>query len=298
MVQRRIEGDRLFLVGMVLSMTCWGFSWTSGKILTSYGSPLAVSSLRFLLTFISLVFILPLLKTKLSVTRSGFADLFGAAIMISLYTFLFFKGLVTGKAGAGGVLVTVLNPIISYGIMLTMSRRRPTQNETLGLLLGFAAGVILLKVFAEPESILSAGNIYFLFASLSWAILSVFTSRSSRYGEPLAFSFYMYGISSVVMFFAAGLSDLKEILIKSDLSFWLNLFFSATITTSLATTFYFIATSRIGASRASSFIFLVPISAALGSWFFLGEVPEGQTVMGGVLGIAAVYVLNQRKVNV
>ncbi|MEJ7644204.1 MAG: DMT family transporter [Chryseolinea sp.] len=294
MSQKQFESDRLFLIGMILSMTCWGFSWTSGKILASYGSPLAVSALRFSLTFISLVFILPLLKTKLSIARSGLFDLFGAAIMISIYTFLFFKGLVTGKAGAGGVLVTVLNPIISYSIMLVMSRRRPTRAEALGLLLGLAAGIILLKLLFEPANVLNAGNVYFLFASFSWAILSVFTSRASRYGQPLTFSFYMYGISTIIMLVAAGLDNLNGVLDNSDLSFWLNLFFSATITTSLATTFYFVATSKIGASRASSFIFLVPISAALGSWFFLGEIPQSHTIIGGLLGIAAVYVLNQR----
>ena len=80
-----------------------------------------------------------------------------------------------------------------------------------------------------------------------------------------------------------------------DLTFWGNLFFSATITTSLATTFYFVATSKIGASKASSFIFMVPFSAALGSWIFLGEVIEVHTIVGGILGIAAVYILNKKE---
>ncbi|HTE30191.1 MAG TPA: DMT family transporter [Chryseolinea sp.] len=294
MSEKAKTNDNLFLLGMILSMTCWGFSWTSGKILSSYGNAMTISFLRFALTFASLIFILPVLRTKLTITRAGIFDLIMASVMISVYTFLFFHGLVTGKAGAGGVLVTVLNPIISYGIMLVMARRKPNRNETLGLLLGLAAGVILLKLFTDAESILHAGNIFFLFAAFSWAILSVFTSRSSRYGAPLTFSFYMYGISTILMFFVTGLSSLRETLMKSDRIFWGNLFFSATITTALATTFYFVATARIGASKASSFIFLVPISAALGSWFFLGEAPQADTILGGLLGIGAVYILNKK----
>lgn len=217
-----------------------------------------------------------------------------AALMISLYTFLFFKGLVTGKAGAGGVLVTVLNPIVSYAIMLILARRRPTQNETIGLVLGVAAGIILTKVLTEPGSLLQAGNLYFLCASFSWAILSLFTARSSRYGEPMSFSFYMYLLSSVVMLFAAGLTPVWDTFRNSDARFWWNMFFSSTITTALATTFYFLATAKIGASRASSFIFLVPFSAAIGSWIFLSEQPEWHTLVGGMLGIAAVLVLNRK----
>lgn len=286
--------SKVFLWGMILSMTCWGFSWTAGKILTGYGDPLIISCIRFGCTFLSLIPILPLLKTRFVIERKGLFDLTMAALMISVYTFLFFKGLVTGKAGAGGVLVTVLNPIVSYAIMLIMTRRRPMGNETLGLLLGLIAGIVLTRILTEPERILNAGNLYFLCASLSWAILSLFTARSSRYGQPLAFSFYMYLLSTVVMVIAGGVGPLLETIRHSDMRFWLNMFFSSTITTALATTFYFMATARIGASRASSFIFLVPFSAAIGSWMFLNETPEWHTIVGGMLGIAAVFVLNRK----
>jgi len=280
---------------MILSMTCWGFSWTAGKVLAGYGNPMTISFIRFGCTFLSLVPLLPLLKTKVTIARKGLFDLTIAAVMIALYTFLFFKGLVTGKAGAGGVLVTVLNPIVSYAFMLVLGRRRPTRNETIGLLLGGIAGVILTKLFTDPASMLHAGNIYFLCASFSWAILSLFTARSSRYGEPLTFSFYMYLISTLIMLIAAGISPVVETFRQTDTRFWLNMFFSSTITTALATTFYFFATARIGASRASSFIFLVPFSAAIGSWIFLSEQPEWHTLLGGLLGISAVLVLNRKE---
>jgi len=293
-MEKQSSSDRIFLLGMILSMTCWGFSWTSGKILSAYGSPLSISFLRFALTFVSLVFIVLAMKTKFIVDRKGLRDLFIASILISVYTILFFKGLTTGKAGAGGVLVTVLNPIIAYGIMLKLNRRKPTRNEGIGLILGLIAGIILLKLFTDPLNILSAGNIYFLLAAFSWAILSFFTSRESRYGSPLTFSFWMYGISTVVLCLFSGIQTPLDIMAKGDSTFWFNLFFSSTITTSLATTFYFFATSKIGASQASSFIFMVPFSAALGSWIFLNEQPQAHTMIGGVLGIAAVYILNKK----
>jgi drug/metabolite transporter (DMT)-like permease len=288
----RPASNNLFLLGMILSMTCWGFSWTAGKILGDYGSPLTISFIRFALTFVSLLLILVLLKEKLAIEKRGLRDLVIASIFISLYTFLFFKGLTVGKAGAGGVLVTVLNPIIAYATMLILARRRPTRNESVGLLVGFFAGAVLLKVTSELSSIFSAGNIYFLVAAISWSMLSLFTARASRYGSPVAFSCWMYGISTCIMFALCGWQPALDTVVHGDFKFWGNLFFSATITTSLATTFYFVATSKIGAGKASSFIFLVPFSAAFGSWLFLGEVIQLHTIIGGVLGIAAVYILN------
>ena len=292
--QKTVRSEKLFLAGMIFSMICWGFSWTSGKMLSSYDGPINISFLRFAFTFLSLVVILPIIMTKPTISRSGIFDLVCASVMISVYTFMFFRGLVTGKPGAGGVLVTILNPIVSYVIMLVMNKRMTSKNESIGLLLGVIAGIILLKLLTDAGDIFRAGNLYFLFASFSWAILSVFTSRSSRYGEPSTFSFYMYGISTIIMFFFADWKGLVGTLQHGDAIFWLNIFFSATITTAIATTYYFFATAKIGAGKASSFIFLVPFTAALGSWIFFNEVPEWHTVVGGLLGIAAVYILNRK----
>jgi drug/metabolite transporter (DMT)-like permease len=295
-MNERKSDDKLFLVGMVLSMMCWGFSWTSGKVLSDYTDPLTISFLRFAVTFISLYFILLVLKEKLLIEKKGFFDLLMAAVCISIYTFLFFKGLTVGKAGAGGVLVTVLNPIITYGMTLVISKRKPTRNEFIGLTLGLVAGIVLLKLITEADQIFRAGNIYFLLAAFCWAILSRFTSRATRYGSSVSFSFWMYGISTLIMLMVAGIQPSIEVSQKADFKFWANLFYSATITTSLATTFYFVATSKVGASKASSFIFMVPFTAALGSWIFLGEIIEAHTIIGGVLGIAAVYILNKKEI--
>src|SRR6185437_11245024 len=182
MTEEGSKKENLFLTGMVMSMFCWGLSWASGKVLAGYGNALSISLFRFSVTFISLLIILFFTRGKLTILRTGLLTLLAAAVLIGVYTFLFFKGLSTGKAGAGGVLVTTLNPIMSYAIMLGLTRRKPTTTETIGLLTGIAAGAILLKVWDNWQNIASAGNLYFLLASFSWAILSLFTARSSRYG--------------------------------------------------------------------------------------------------------------------
>jgi len=96
------------------------------------------------------------------------------------------------------------------------------------------------------------------------------------------------------MFCFIDKSATLAILIKGDSIFWWSLFYSATITTTLATTFYFYATTKIGADKASSFIFLVPLSASVGSLLLLDEIPVWNTIVGGVLGILAVYILNSK----
>lgn len=294
-IENQEENNRLFFIGMVLSMFCWGLSWASGKVLSGYGAIQSIALFRFVITFVSLLLILVVVKEKLSVQRKGWLDLTAAALCMALYNYLFFKGLYHGKPGAGGVLVTTLNPIISYGIMLVMSWRMPKPKEALGLGIGILAGIVLLRAWSNWQNIFDAGNLYFVLATLTWAILSLFTARGSRYGSPLAFSLWLYAIACLVMLLFTQQAANDALLWKGDVYFWGNLLFSAVITTTLATTFFFVATSRLGASKASSFIFLVPCSAALGSWVFLQEIPQWYTVVGGIMGIGAVYIINKKE---
>ena len=289
-----LKDQQLFLYGMMASMFCWGLSWTSGKIVSHYADGAIIAFFRFSITFSSMLFVVLIMKIKFQIQRDGWGYLAISAILISLYSYLFFQGLTVGKAGAAGVLVTILNPIISYAIMLIMQKRFPNKKESLGLLLGLFAGVVLLKLWSSWDTIFYAGNSYFLLASFTWAILSIFTAKASKYGSPVAFSFWMYAIGTLIMFMIVDKPQSLALLTSADGLFWGNMIFSATITTAFATTFYFVATSKIGASKASSFIFLVPFSATLGSWIFLSEIPLWNTLLGGVLGIAAVYVLNKK----
>ena len=288
------QDEQIFLWGMMAAMFCWGMSWASGKVLSSYGTSESIGFYRFLVTFLSLVIILPLIKEKYTISLKGIWVLLAASICMSFYNYFFLQGLKEGMPGAGGVLVTTLNPIITYAITLIIALRRPTRQEFLGLFIGLIAGCFLLKIWERWDNLIDAGNIYFILATVTWSVLSRFTAVSKNYGSSLSFSFLMYGICTVVMFCFSSSEESIRIVQQGDTAFWLNLFFSATITTAIATTYFFYATTRIGVDKASSYIFLVPLSAALGSWIFIGEIPQWNTIAGGMIGIVAVYVLNKK----
>ena len=97
------------------------------------------------------------------------------------------------------------------------------------------------------------------------------------------------------MFPFVNLDDLVHLFKTADSLFYWNLAYFGIINSSFATVTYLVATTVIGAERASTFIFLVPISAILTSWFTLGEVIELHTIVGMVLGVSAVMIINKSK---
>jgi drug/metabolite transporter (DMT)-like permease len=63
---------------------------------------------------------------------------------------------------------------------------------------------------------------------------------------------------------------------------------------SFANTMYFFASSKIGAVKASSFIFVVPLTAIIFSVIILKEEVLYTTITGGSLSVVAVYLINRK----
>lgn len=274
-------------------MISWGVSWPSGKVLSTYGSPISLGFLRFAFVFITLIPILAGLKINMKVRREGFWLLLLSGVLLAVYNLLFLIGLKMGFAGAGAVVVTTLNPVMAYALGLVLDRRLPDRYETIGLVAGLVAGFFLLRLWTSYEEISAAGNLYFLGAACVWAVVSKLTSRARHYGTSISFSLWMYLITTLVIALITDFQDVGHMLASGDLRFWANMLLFSFIVTTLATTFFFFATTQMGAERASSFIFLVPAAAALSAWLFLDEQIQLHTIIGGLLGVFAVFQLNR-----
>lgn len=287
--------EQILLIAMLISMCIWGISWSSAKVLSGYGSASALAFIRFFFVPIVLFPIMKLANIKIKIKKQGIPHVLAAGFFMLCYTLVFFKGLQEGQSGKAGVLVTTTNPIFAYIVGLFVSRVLPNKREAIGLILGVVAGLFLLNVFTKPASILDAGNSYFIAGAFIWAVMSKFSAQANRFGNAISFSFWLNLIVVISLAFVVDLKEVLEILQTGDSKFWWNIFYFGIINTSLATTCYLYAAAQIGAEKASTFIFIVPSMALVASWVFLDEQIELYTVIGGVLGILAVFVINGNK---
>ncbi len=286
--------DKALIGCIVFSMFLWGLSWPSGKVLTHYCSAVNFAVYRYIVVVTTLFLLLYSLKIKIKISSAGIPAVLGSGVLLAIYSYFFFIGLKTGSAGAGGVLVTTLNPIMAYAIGILISRKLPSRNEAAGLVLGIAAGCFLLKVWDNSASLFERGNIYFLLAAFTWACMSKLTSKGAKYGSSPGFSLWQYLVTLICLLPLMDFHEFAAVIHISDSKFWWNMFFSSAIVTSLATTVFFYATTRLGAERAGSFILLVPLAAAVSAWLLLGEHILPHTAIGGVLGMGAVYMINKK----
>ncbi|MDV6236601.1 DMT family transporter [Leptospira ellisii] len=283
-----------FYLLLVIAMVSWGFAWPSAKLIVGVQHPNVIIFWRFLVTALSLLpvvfwrkesFRLPGVKALLQVTLGG--------ILYTVYNQFFLLGLSGGLAGAGGVLVTTMNPIFTYIIVHSFQRKLPSAQAGIGLVFGLIGGCVLLRLWElDWNSLFQSGNLFFLLCAFSWALLSMNSHSAGQTVSPMVYSFYVFSIGTLIDLLLA-LPFGVENAIHAGSFFWVQIFYLAAISTTFGTTVYFFASSKLGSRTASSFIFLVPVTALLGSWFFLGEIPSFTTTIGGFFAVLAVFLLNR-----
>jgi drug/metabolite transporter (DMT)-like permease len=276
-------------------MALWGLSWTNGKILGTYTSIPILMFWRFLIAGIFMGLVLWVRKTEWRITLAGLPSMVASAVFLVLYNHFYFTGTRVGPAGGGGVLVTTLNPLLTFLLISIVRRKLPRGRSLAGLLLGIFGGTILINFWQEGWSaILSSGNQYFVLCAGTWAFLTFISSRINRHMSTLTYSFWLYLLSSVLALFFVDTSQLLSVF-DLDMIFWLNLLSVSVGAMAFATTAFFIAASRLGSEKASAFIFTVPLSALIFSMLILNEPLKWNIVFGGSLSIIAVFLINSAK---
>ena len=277
-------------------MATWGLSWTNGKILSQYCSSSILAFWRFFLSSIFMIPVLIFTKNNFAVPSDGIKYIIIGSILIFSYNIFFFMGSNLGFANVGGVFVPTLNPIITFILSIIIFREIIYKKDIIGLIFGICGGIIVLEAWTLSYSQMTAnGNLYFLLASISWGIMSIVSGKSHKALATLTFSFWVYFISSIFCFIMNINNDLL-IVLDFDLIFWLNLILLSIGAQVFGTTVYFIATTKLGPSKASSFIFIVPITAPMFSMIFIGEKLEISTIIGGIMTMTAVYLINKEKI--
>ena len=282
----------LFYILMVFAMIFWGASWISTKVLTNYINEYELVFLRMGICFITLFPIIYFFKFSFKLDIKSFFLVLIASLVLTSYSISMFIGLKHGSAGFGGALVTTLIPINTFIIVAILSRKTISLKHSFALLLGAFGVLNMLNIWNfNLNEIFSKDTLYFLLSSILWPILTIITAKASKI-HAFVFTFYTYIISSIVLIIFFVDTSIFERVIEFDFIFWFNLFVITILSTTFATSIYFIGATKLGTKEVSSFIFLVPATALIIGAIFLGEKITLNTVIGTVFTIIAIYILN------
>lgn len=284
----------LFFALMALAMISWGGSWTVAKWAAGY--PAEVTAFwRFVINALSFLPVLLIRGESLSLPKGARRWTFLSAAALALYNVLFLSAMKYGPGGYGGVLVPTLNPLFSFLIAAVFIRHRLVGLTLAGLAFGLAGGVLQiigpgfsLSAFARTE------NLILVAAAATYALLTHASAKAQRGVGVLRYGFWTSLLCAVMLLPVSWSRNPFDFAALGAL-FWIDAAYLGLAAGTFGTTLYFEATRRIGAARASSFAFLVPVSALVIAFIFLGERPAWTSLAGGAVSVAAVLLIHRSR---
>ncbi|MDP3302364.1 MAG: DMT family transporter [Sulfuricurvum sp.] len=278
---------------MLFSMMLWGAGWPVLKILSDSVSWEVATFWRLALMSLAYLPILWWNKKPLYLVRSAWPTVAFSGFLYALFMVLSFLGVQVATAGAGGMIITTLSPVLIVLITIVFTGFRPSKQHIVGLGLGLIGGMVMVELW-DGTILTNMGNLIFILSALTWSILSVLAQHSRQYVDPIRYSFFLGLIAIFCMFIIAYGHGILSVF-DQGLDFWGALLYLSVMTQTVATTIYFVASGKMGSAKAGSYMLLVPLFALISSYIILGEVPSVALVTGGVLSIVAVYWINQAK---
>lgn len=278
-------------------MIFWGASWISFKVLTNYINAYETVFLRMGICFLSMFPFIFIFKFKYKLNLKHLILVLFASLFLVLYSIFMYIGVEHGTGSLGGAMVPSMIPIVTYIFVAILNKKIISLKHSFALILGAFGVLNMINIYKFDVSIIfSKYNIYFIVASMLWAILTIITSKSTKINA-FVFTTYTYLISSFCLYIFYIDNSIFIRISNFDFKFWFNIFVITLLSTTFATSIFFFGAAKYGAKEVSSFVFLVPASAIMIGYIFLDEKIEFSTIIGVSFAMIAIYILNNLSIS-
>jgi drug/metabolite transporter (DMT)-like permease len=273
---------------LVLANVLWSLNYATTKYAFERWNPLAFSGLRFALAGIGMALIVGIREGGLGVERRDVPLVILAGATGIFLNQLTFNYALDYTAAANVALILGAAPAFTaaFSVALGHERVRPVHWVALGVSL---AGVALVvQGGAGVEGFSLKGDLLAIGAALTWAAYSVMMRPLFGKYSAMRLSTLMIIVGAVLMapisIHQLGQQDFGSL----GALRWGALVYSTIFPLIVTNVLYFTALPRVGAARATLFMYLQPFLGALFAALLLGEEIGALQIAGGAIIVGGV----------
>jgi drug/metabolite transporter (DMT)-like permease len=281
-----------FYYAIIGGTFCMGTSFVASKILLQTVPPFTLVGWRFFLAAIATLPLISVLKQRFSgISTQNWQKIAIVGLLQTAGTMglLFLSMLYITPSAAAVLLFT--NPLWVSLLSPIILKERITPPQYFGLFLGFL-GVVLLIGF-HPDALEMRGNLLGLGAGLCWASATLFAKFQQLKVPPFILSFGQMLVGGIILIGASFFANETYSIASATANDWF--WFAWLVLPSSVGSFglWYVALSRGGAVKASSFLFLAPLFTVITAVLVLNTVVSFQQLLGAILVGAALYIVNR-----
>lgn len=274
------SGALLAHIGAIITVTAWGVSFVSTRVLLDNGlGPAEIYIYRFILAYIMILAV-----CHKRIWSNSFRDelLFMSCGLCAGSIYFIAENMALEYTFVTNVsLLVTTSPLITTLLMwLIYKNETPGKGTIIGSVIAFmgVACVIFNSSFVVKMNPL--GDILSILAALSWSIYSLVLKKLNAMYSVMFISrkTFFYGVLTALpfMLFQPELSS-PSVLLRTDV--WSNLLFLGAFASMIAYILWAQSVKYLGAIKASNYMYISPIITLIASVLLLGE---SLSIIGGI----------------
>lgn len=297
-----MQKNNLFNLLLLLPGTIWGISFVVVELALETIQPISLTLLRSIISIIFLYVAMRFFGGYLPRSWRGWIPFFGIAAFNQAIPFALTAW---GQTFIDGGLASILlstNPLFTLVLAaIFFADEHFTLPKVIGVLCGLMGIVILIgrealsgigvNIIAQLAVVASA-LMYGIGAVWLRQIIPLQPKDLSPWGSRLRVITTQF-IAAIVMLTPFSLWFEEPLTIQPDFAFWMYMLFLGVGVTLFATMVYFYLIEMLGASNASTTVYLIPISGVLTGVLILNEALTRNMIIALVLILVGIYLSNR-----